>query len=252
MHITKRRWPILFLFCMAAILVARCAVKSSKEPHQSLAVQTQVVSPVKASDIREAVMTADDWMAIFSGLLLLVTGAQLILGWRTGKHFQRTERAYIKLSHDEPGVVWDADKSSGKFRLSLQVKNFGRTPGQVTDVIANFLVVDKAMKFDELPESVRAAHIKKETSGFLVCNDYFFQHTSLSVTKDERAAIESGRLRLIIYACVDYIDQFNVRHRGGYGRLHVPALVENNLIFPDSGPFNYDRVRRRGEGIDWS
>jgi hypothetical protein len=69
---------------------------------------------------------------------------------------------------------------------------------------------------------------------------------------------------LYVIGFVDYIDQFGERHRGGYGRRYYPAIDEmkykteadrakrNNLHVIVQEGYNYDRLRHRGEGKDWS
>ena len=64
--------------------------------------------------------------------------------------------------------------------------------------------------------------------------------------------MDAGTQRLIVYGYVDYIDQFGQRHRAGFGRQYHPSATTNNMVFPDTGPFNYDCERQVGEGIDWT
>lgn len=45
------------------------------------------------------------------------------------------ERAYVKLSHEPPGVRFE--RMDMTIHIKLRVKNFGRTPAYVTDVILN-------------------------------------------------------------------------------------------------------------------
>jgi hypothetical protein len=193
--------------------------------------------------------SAEDWIALFS----LFTGVAIVGQWtamlRTNKHFRIGERSYVKMSHEPPGIKWESD-TSGNFKVVLKITNHGRTPGNVTDVVTNFFLPPSKMRITELPPSVRHTFLK-ETKAFLVHGDYIYQHADLSVTVEERNDILAGRVVLIFYGYVDYIDQFNVRHRGGYGRKYLPTGVEQNLVFPDEGLFNYDRVRKTGEGIDW-
>jgi hypothetical protein len=84
-----------------------------------------------------------------------------------------------------------------------------------------------------------------------VKDDYIFQHVELSVDPAEQVEIEAGRVGMVFYGYADYIDQFGKRHRAGYGRSYLRTAAQNNLVFPDEGPFNYDRERGPSEGIDW-
>ena len=60
---------------------------------------------------------------------------------------------------------------------------------------------------------------------------------------------------LYLIGYVDYIDQFGQRHRGGYARMYKPLTVllqnQNNLFYVIQEGYNYDRLRKRGEGEDW-
>ena len=75
----------------------------------------------------------------------------------------------------------------------------------------------------------------------------------------EDAAVKLRRLEAYVdrgqHGYVDYIDQFGQRHRGGYARVYDPRLdtepSRNNLLFITQKGYNYDRLRKRGEGSDW-
>src|SRR5690348_14114652 len=54
-------------------------------------------------------------------------------------HSRRVERAYVKISHPAPGI--EQLDSSGHIWLTVSVKNFGRTPAKVTNVILRPVVV---------------------------------------------------------------------------------------------------------------
>lgn len=159
------------------------------------------------------------------------------------------ERAYVKVSPYEPGVQWD-NPTGGGFTVSYRVKNFGSTPAKVTDVISNAIVVPNGMIFDEIPQNVRHT-FPKETRSFLVKDDEFCQSPHTAIDATERQTVEKGDQKMIVYGYADYIDQFGVRHRAGFGRQYLPNGRPLNLVFPDSGLFNYDRERVQGEGIDW-
>src|ERR1700733_15109223 len=187
------------------------------------------------------------------GFFSLLTGAAValftfclvVLGRNADRHFRVSERAYVKISPFEPGVKWDGPEAGG-FTTTLRVKNFGETPAIVTDVISNAFASPKDMIFDEAPPTVRH-DFPQETKAFLVKGDEFFQHPHTEIDDAERAEVEAGGKFLIVYGYVYYIDKFGVRHRGGFGRRYLPSATTNNLIFPDTGPFNYDRVRKPGE-----
>ena len=190
------------------------------------------------------------------GFFSLLTGAAVALftlglvglGWKDDQHFRVSERAYVKLSHDEPGVRWEGN--TGKFKIVLKITNHGDTPARVTDVVTNFFLPPPDMRITELPPYVRH-DFPQETKAFLVKDDCFYQHIELSVEPAEQVALGEGTVKMIFFGYADYIDQFGVRYRAGYGRQYLRTATVNNLIFPDEGPFNYDRKRSRREGSDW-
>jgi len=245
-----RFWPALAF----AGFVALAAIGWSFEPPAQLQPQ-QSAKGEEWNFVQKALalfheMVADDWIAVFTGLTAIIFYKQLRAMRRTNEHYAVTERAYVKMSHRDPGIRWETQNRLN-FQISLQIKNYGRTPAKVTDVVVNFFVAPKGTPIDELPLNIRAKHIPKDTTAFLVTDDMFLQHLPFNVDDEaERLAVDDGKQQLIVFGYADYIDQFGTRHRAGYGRLYSTEW-ENNLIFPDRGPFNYDRVRKPGEGIDW-
>jgi hypothetical protein len=190
-------------------------------------------------------------MTIFTGLLLVVTGGQLFIGWRTDAHFQRSERAYVKMSHEPPGIVWDA-KNQGWFAVSVKITNHGRTPAQITDIRLGADVITRKNKRPAPPDYGAANLIGGDTQAFLVCADFFYRHGGYSISCAEHADVMAGGSNLFFYGYVDYIDQFGVRHRAGYGRLFDKSDQSANLVFPRRKSLNYDRVRLPSEGNDWT
>ena len=59
------------------------------------------------------------------------------------------ERAYVRLSHKSPGVGFD--EKHGSFWVDLQVKNFGRTPANVTDILIKWEVLPSNQKLPKIP-----------------------------------------------------------------------------------------------------
>jgi hypothetical protein len=77
------------------------------------------------------------WVAIFTGLLVYRT----IMQERANKISQR---AYVKMSHTEPGVRWEGQ--TGRFKIALKITNHGITPARVTDVVTNFFLPPLGMR----------------------------------------------------------------------------------------------------------
>ena len=87
---------------------------------------------------------------------------------------------------------------------------------------------------------------------FVTPNDTIYVPQKLEVHKAERSDIEEGKSALIVFGYVDYIDQFDERQRGGYGRQYIPNIGGNNLGFPIvRAKLNYDEPRTPSVGWDW-
>lgn len=188
-----------------------------------------------------------------TALATIFIGAFTMTIWKINRdqlrHGRRVERAYVKMSHRTPGVMF----SSGftKVEVEIEVRNHGRTPARVTDALLSSMIVPKGRRVPDRP-------IYKETpdrdipSAFLVVNDFFIFSGYTTITSEQSAEVRAGNAQLCIVAYVDYIDQFGERHRGGYGRMYYPQPGENNLMFINERGYNYDRVRLPAEGKDWN
>jgi len=161
--------------------------------------------------------------------------------WLQAKSAMVAERAYVKLSHKEPGIERVDEQS---YVVRLEVKNWGRTPAHVTDVMIGF----KKLKYGtSLPIPYPYPDAKRESfpNGFLVPNEslYVHRHTSPHNVLDTSE-------QLWVFGHVDYVDIFDRRWRGGYARKYV-GRSDNNLMYDTEGRHNYDRERTPDEGIDW-
>ena len=113
------------------------------------------------------------------------------------------------MSHVEPGLVFATD---GNVRVTVQVKNFGRTPANITDVVVTPFVVRPRMALPEKP-------IYEGTQGypaaraFLVANNRIFTHAAFPLPEFQQVLL--GQLTLYLLGYVDYVDAFGQRHRGG-------------------------------------
>ena len=110
------------------------------------------------------------------------------------------ERAYVKISTEPPGL---RDQTSG-FLVKFTVKNYGRTPASVTDLYMKWLVLGS----DEAPPT-NIGWSEKDRRGlatFLVAKDHvqFWERRKPAQWPE----IKSERLRLWLFAYVDYRDIF--------------------------------------------
>jgi hypothetical protein len=91
---------------------------------------------------------------------------------------------------------------------------------------------------------------------FLVSDDEFFVSRFYQITPDEMSKVKSLQSDLYMIGYVDYTDQFDQDHRGGYARQYWPMIdsrrsykteeefaQRNNLTVVAKEGYNYDRVR---------
>jgi hypothetical protein len=190
--------------------------------------------------------------AITSILTLILTGALVLATIRIYKHSAASERAYIKMSHASPGVDFDGVKPA--VRISIEVKNFGRTPARLLDTIFKYKILPSGISLPEQPD-YSGGQCAKLATAFLVTDDYFYHHLKTSpLTPAQLRELRAGRMSLYVYGYVDYVDTFGKRHRSGYGRVYDPKkdirlanltdeqyANRNNLVYFTLPEYNYDR-----------
>jgi len=178
---------------------------------------------------------------------------------KTAQNMEAAERAYVKMSHPSPGVVFHPGGICGIF---IQVQNFGRTPARVTDVVLTFKELRNISDLPTTPDYSGARETPSQA--FLVTNDSF-RITRANIYDDARTALfKSGKEQLLVLGYVDYIDQFGQRHRAGYGRKYNAIMdrrdtygteeaftLRNNLDLITQKEYNYDHPRQHGESNDW-
>jgi hypothetical protein len=179
------------------------------------------------------------------------------VGFFQWRHSRITERAYVKLSHKAPGVF----PSGERLAVVVRIKNFGRTPADVTDVYLRHDVFYPGTEVNA-PEYIIDSRRIRPIS-FLVTNDEFFHLHEFDVTETQWDDIVANKAILVIYGYVDYIDKFKGHHRGGYARMYDPRVdrreyrtpqeseARNNLEILPHGRFNYDEPRNPPVGGDW-
>lgn len=204
-------------------------------------------------------------LAIIAALQIAVLIAQVYYNRSLAVQQRIIERAYVKLSHVLPGMQFH-EVHTVQWWVPLQVGNFGRTPARITHTVICFRYLPGSNDPAPVPPDYFHERQDRLEGAFLLPNDKAF----LSLQgrfKDinEEGLIREGHGRFLIYGYVDYIDQFEQRHRAGYGREYNHALDDpdeyaspsdfekrSNLPFiPETG-YNYDRPRQKGEGNDWN
>ena len=154
------------------------------------------------------------------------------------------ERAYVKMEHVPPGLLFD--KPGGDLKMVLT--NHGRTPATITDVRIGLKRLDHG---EPLQEPFTYRERVKYRQAYLVPNETF---TFTEVAFLGASVKDDSSRRLWAFGHVDYEDAFGNQYRRGWARLYEPALNggPNNLVYSEefSTPYNYDRKRTKDHGND--
>ncbi len=181
-------------------------------------------------------------LAALGGGQILIIIAQVVLVWRQEAATKTIERAYVKMSHTDPGLIWF--DVGGDFLLEMKVENFGNTPADVTDVLLRPIVLDAAETLPRSPPYERQG-TEESFHTCLVKRDYFLYRRPEPLTTSCHDDIIAGRKVLYVFGYVDYVDKFGQRHRSGYARRYIPYATSqaggNNLAFVSQPGYNYDR-----------
>lgn len=161
-----------------------------------------------------------------------------------------SERAYVKMSHVPPGLIFQENQTVNWCEVTVKVENGGRTPAKVTDVRLTAWVRAWEDPLPPIPD-IREQAVDSAPNGFLLPGDYFYVTRTFPLGKKGSPNPRTGDVRLCIFGLIDYIDAFEKRHRAGYARQFEDER-ENNLFFVDRPGYNYDRHRQPGEGNDWN
>ncbi len=195
-----------------------------------------------------------DAAGYFTALLFLIGGAQACLFvWQlilirrglkpaeaaanaaleSANHLRTTERAYVRMSHREPGI----DPASKK--VEIQIKNKGSTPAKIMGVRLGWVVVDAG---ETLPTVTPYERTEDHPSAqaFLHADSDFSVRRGLEIPDSIWVDITSEQKTLYVIGLVEYVDMFDVWHRAGYARRYAHGRVKNNLPFVSEGGYNYD------------
>jgi hypothetical protein len=209
------------------------------------------------------------FISLVTGILVaLFTLGLVLLGRKADSHFRVVERAYVKMSHYPPGIDWFETTAMAHATIAIRVKNFGRTPGHVTDVHVEGRLLQEGEELPAIPQ-YELLEGREITSAFLVTDDEFVHRVDLGIPPRDLQKIREGAARYFIIGYVDYRDRFGGHHRGCFGRFYDPDIDDtaqlgsgnvwteevwtgrNNLTIIEQPLYNDDRERVRGEGNDW-
>ncbi|MBS0167052.1 MAG: hypothetical protein JSR29_13275 [Nitrospira sp.] len=165
----------------------------------------------------------------------------------TAQNMQITERAYVKMSHTDPGLVPIKGETTESYKVEVKIENCGKTPALVTEVRLRFMLRD----WDEsLPPTIDypdSDSAERPSSAFLVPGDYFF--VTRNSHNDKHRVVSKDSKRLLLFGYIDYTDVFGQQHRAGYAREYM-TVKGNNLFLVAAKGYNYDRPRKETDRQD--
>ena len=178
------------------------------------------------------------------------------------KSVMLAERAYIKMSHRKPGFVF---VSKNPFAwLTSQIKNYGNTPGEITDALMSIAILPSLEALPDVPPYARAENHPVGSQAFLVSGEELGIPFPFRIGRQAISEIENATKLLFVFGYVDYVDAFKAPRRAGYGRIYAPQNDiranfrsnedfegRNNLVYISKRNYNYDRERTPNEGCDW-
>lgn len=159
----------------------------------------------------------------------------------TAQNMERTERAYVKMSHTDPGLILKEGETTESYEVEVKIENCGKTPAMVTEARLRFMAHDYDNPLPLTIDYTDSDAAERPSSAFLVPTDYFFIRRGSPM--DKHGAIRNHQKRLILFGYVDYTDIFGQQHRAGYAREYR-TVRGNNLFLIAAKGYNYDRPRR--------
>lgn len=223
------------------------------------------------------VRTFDAPVGLFTALLVFVVSVQLIWMARQESVLQDSvdvaskaaatalaqaealklsERAYIKMSHDPPGVEFHVTSEGQSWlTVGLSVKNWGKTPTRVVKAVICYRCTPGIEMLPEKPVYDENA-VHAQVQAFLVTNDFTGYVYERRIPTQQVIDVKEGRSNLWVYGHVEYLDIFDVLHVAGYGTFYVPEYDDparygpgqfqkrSNLVFITELTYNYDRKKQ--------
>jgi hypothetical protein len=196
---------------------------------------------VTLTDVLLVVFTAV--LAYFTYLLYEATRQLRKQAQRQDRHYTLTERGYLELVHQHPGLTW----TDGCPGFQIQIINKGSTPCRLVDFKIGFAFWQRRTPTDLPPPPKyddKAEYIQQKA--FLVPGGYIFsggrlKQSEINYEAQATAGARSGWV-LLAYCRVEYSDVFGDHHYAGWGREYEPVNEgkENNLGYLPSEEYNYD------------
>lgn len=192
-------------------------------------------------------------IAVFTVVLAGATGILVKMANRQEDTTKTIERAYIRISHDAPGVRWVGTEDKKTFEVRVEIKNLGHTPATVSDVVICTKILEHGVPLPSIPPYTITQR-EEIPSAYLMPGDAFFYTRHFGMLGDKGRSVLANTHALYILAFADYTDQFRRKFRVGYARIYnriVDDGKQNNLFLVLQKGYNYDRPREKREGNDW-
>jgi len=226
---------------------------SSQSPPMINVPNTQNDKQVKNEKAKQSDKpSTTDWMLVFTAVLAFaaivqagILIAQVIYNRALTLNQHVIERAYVKMSHCDPGLQFS--EPPGICSVQIKVHNLGNTPARVTDVNVSHLILPKTSVLPAIPRYETRDELEES---FLYKDDPFYFIRRFTLADSDREGMQNGTIKFYLYGYVDYIDQFGNRHRSGYGRQFDPHGRPDNLRFITQPNYNYDQLRESDLGRD--
>jgi hypothetical protein len=174
-----------------------------------------------------------------------------------------SERAYVKMSHDPPGVEFHVTSEGQSWlTVGLSVKNWGKTPARVVKAVICYRCTPGIETLPEKPVYDENA-VHGQVQSFLVTNDFAGYTYERLIPRQQVNEVKEGRSNLWVYGHVEYLDIFDELHVAGYGAFYVPEYDEpahygpgrfekrSNLVFITEPTYNYDRKKQSADSAGW-
>jgi hypothetical protein len=201
----------------------------------------QIHTEAHASDTNKK--PADWWFIGLTICLIAIGIGQACIYWNQLIHFRRTDRAYVRINSNPPGVRF-SDKEP--IACTFTIKNYGETPAHITDIFMKAEVTPQRTLLPYPPDFSGTTKYPC-SAAFLVRGDSLSYNPDLgSLTAEQFQSIKIGTHTVSLYGYVDYIDAFGQRHRGQFGQNYY-APNDNkgdgmsNLTFLMQKGYNDDK-----------
>lgn len=165
----------------------------------------------------------------------------------TAQNMQKTERAYVKMSHTDPGLTFRKGETAESYGVEVKIENCGKTPALVTEARLRFKICDWDESLPTIIDYTDSDAAYRPSSAFLVPGDFFFIKRGSGI--DRPVSVSNDAKRLILFGYVDYTDAFGQQHRAGYAREYR-TVRGNNLFLIAAKGYNYDRPRKETDCQD--